>query len=294
MRSIDVKAYAKINLTLDIVGVREDGYHTVDMVMQSVSLHDRVKITLNDSGEVTLCCSKPHIPTDMKNTAYKAARYFLDAAGLHYGADIYIEKVIPDQAGMGGGSADAAAVLRGLNHLCEAELGDAPLNTAELLYIGMRIGADVPFCIMNGTQRCGGIGELLIPVSDMPKCGLLIAKPDISVSTPEAYKQCDTKPDSGVRYTKAMLRAVNEHALPGIAAALGNRFDDALQLEPVQEIKKIMLESGAMNAVMTGSGSAVFGIFETVESAEKVLALMDKTKAKWFVSEPVTAEEAKI
>ena len=294
MRSIEVKAYAKINLSLDIVGVREDGYHTVDMVMQSVSLGDRVKVALNETGEISLRCSKPHIPVDMRNTAYKAARYFLDATGLPYGADIEIEKIVPDQAGMGGGSADAAAVLRALNRLCGEELGEAPLNTAELLYIGMRIGADVPFCILNGTQRCGGVGEVMIPLRDMPNCGLVVVKPDVSVSTPEAYRMCDTKPNSGVRYTPAMVAAVGNGDVRAVSAHLGNRFDDALQIPQVQVIKKALLESGAMNAVMTGSGSAVFGIYENEAAAERAAAALDKDLGAVFTAVPVSADEARI
>lgn len=294
MRSVDVNAYAKINLSLDIVGRREDGYHTVDMVMQSVSLCDKVRVALNETGEVTLACSKPHIPVDMRNTAYKAARYFLDATGLPYGADIYIEKVVPDQAGMGGGSADAAAVLRALNFLCEEEIGEAPLNTADLLYIGMRIGADVPFCILNGTQRCGGVGEVMIPLRKMPMCGLVVVKPNVSVSTPEAYKQCDTKPDSGVRYTANMVRALENGDLKQIASNLGNRFDDALAIPEVQFIKTALLESGAMNAVMTGSGSAVFGIYESETAAQAAAEKLDRNLGAIFTVVPVTADEAKI
>ena len=145
MQVIEINAYAKVNLSLDIVGRREDGYHTVDMVMQSVSLCDRVRVTLNDSGQIRLTCSKPHIPEDGRNTAFKAAQLFLDVTGLPFGAEIHIEKHIPDEAGLGGGSADAAAVLRAMNRLCAEVLGREPLNTAELLYLGMRIGADVPY-----------------------------------------------------------------------------------------------------------------------------------------------------
>ncbi len=294
MRSIEVKAYAKINLSLDIVGRREDGYHTVDMVMQSVSLCDLVRVTLNDTGVISLACSKPHIPTDIRNTAYKAAQYFLDATGITKGVEIYIEKYVPDQAGMGGGSADAAAVLRALNRLCEEEYGEAPLNTAELLYLGTRIGADVPFCILNGTQRCSGIGEIMIQLADMPDCGLVVVKPDVSVSTPEAYKQCDTKPDSGVRYTSKMVYAVEEHSLSAVAQALGNRFDDALQIPEVQEIKTALLAAGAENAVMTGSGSAVFGVFSDIESAEKAASVLDKSMGEIFTAVPISAETAKL
>lgn len=288
MRSIEVNAYAKINLSLDIVGRREDGYHTVDMVMQSVSLCDKVKVALNDTGEITLLCSKPYIPTDIRNTAYKAARYFFDASGLANGADIYIEKCVPDQAGMGGGSADAAAVLKALNKLCEEEHGEAPLNMAELLYLGMRIGADVPFCILNGTQRCGGVGEIMIPLADMPSCGLVVVKPPVGVSTPEAYKQCDTKPDSGIRYTPGMIRAVESHSLTQIAKALGNRFDDALQIPEVQKIKEALMTGGAENAIMTGSGSAVFGIFSNIELAQKVADSLDKSLGDIYTAVPVS------
>ncbi len=292
MRSIEVNAYAKVNLSLDIVGRREDGYHTVDMVMQSVSLCDLVRVTLNDTGEISLSCSKPHIPTDIRNTAYKAARYFLDVTGIPAGVDIYIEKHVPDQAGMGGGSADAAAVLRALNRLCEKEYGEALLNTAELLYIGMRIGADVPFCILNGTKRCGGVGEIMVPLADMPKCGLVIVKPDVSVSTPEAYRQCDTKPDSGVRYTEEMVDAVESRFLANIAKALGNRFEDALEISEVQKIKEALLGVGAMNAVMTGSGSAVFGIFETEQEAQKASAALRVDLGEIFTAVPVSAMDA--
>ena len=260
MNTAECNAYAKINLSLDITGRREDGYHTVDMVMQSVSLCDRVRVTLNDTGEVILKCSKPHIPCDGRNTAYKAAQYYFDATGVPFGADIYIEKHIPDQAGMGGGSADAAAVLKLLNHLC-AEAGEEPLNTAELLYLGLRIGADVPFCILNGTYRCLGIGEQLLPLAEIPKCYFVVVKPDVGVSTPEAYRACDNVPDGGMRYTPGMVRAVEHRSIEEIANALGNRFDDALQISVVQEVKKYLCENGALNALMTGSGSAVFGIF---------------------------------
>ena len=286
MNTAECNAYAKINLSLDITGRREDGYHTVDMVMQSVSLCDRVRVTLNDTGEVILKCSKPHIPCDGRNTAYKATQYYFDATGVPFGADIYIEKHIPDQAGMGGGSADAAAVLKLLNHLC-AEAGEEPLNTAELLYLGLRIGADVPFCILNGTYRCLGIGEQLLPLAEIPKCYLVVVKPDVGVSTPEAYRACDNVPDGGMRYTPGMVRAVEHCSIEEIANALGNRFDDALQISVVQEIKKYLCENGALNALMTGSGSAVFGIFSEKSLAENAAKRMPQAFGACFLAEPV-------
>lgn len=292
MQSIEISAYAKINLSLDIVGRREDGYHTVDMVMQSVSLCDRVRVTLNDSGRINLACSKPHIPCDGRNTAFKAAQFFLDVTGLPFGAEIYIEKHVPDQAGLGGGSTDAAAVLRAMNRLCAGVLGREPLNTAELLYLGMRIGADVPFCVLNGTQRCGGIGEIMVPLAPMESCTLLIAKPSICISTPEAYSLVDRMPDGGARYTEAMVRALERRDLPAVARCLGNRFEDALCRPQVQALRAAMLGGGALNARMTGSGSAVFGIFADPEAARRAQAALEGHCEAVFLARPVSAEEA--
>ena len=292
MQSLELNAYAKINLSLDITGRREDGYHTVDMVMQSVSLCDRVRVSLNDSGTIRLSCSKLHIPLDARNTAFKAAQYFLDATGLPFGADIYIEKRTPDQAGMGGGSADAAAVLRALNRLCAEVCGKEPLNTADLLYIGMRIGADVPFCILNGTRRCEGIGEKMTTLAPMAPCTLLIVKPNVGVSTPEAYRRCDSMPDNGTRYTGSMVRAIERRSLEEIARCLGNRFDDALQLPQVQFVKMLLRQNGAMNAMMTGSGSAVFAIFADEERARRAQEAVPAQLGETFLTRPITAEEA--
>lgn len=292
MQSIEINAYAKINLSLDIVGRREDGYHTVDMVMQSVSLCDRVCVTLNDSGQIRLACSKPHIPCDGRNTAFKAAQLFLDVTGLPFGAEIYIEKYIPDQAGLGGGSADAAAVLRAMNHLCRSVLGREPLNTAELLYLGMRIGADVPFCILNGTQRCGGIGEIMVPLAPMEPCTLLLAKPSLSVSTPEAYSLVDRMPDAGVRYTENMVHALECRDLRAVARCLGNRFEDAMHHPQVQALQAAMLGGGALNARMTGSGSAVFGVFTDLSAARRTQAALADRCEDIFIARPVSAEEA--
>lgn len=278
---MEMNAYAKINLSLDITGRREDGYHTLDTVMQSVTLADRVTAVLTETGEITLTCTKPHIPTDGKNTAFRAAQLFLDSTGLDFGVKIHIEKHIPDEAGLGGGSADAAAVLRLLNRMA-----GEPLVTAELLYIGMQIGADVPFCVLNGTQRCGGIGEQMVPLRAMPACGLVLVKPPVGVSTPEAYRQCDTVPDSGERYSGALTRALERRSLAETAQALGNRFDDALQFPAVREIKEKLCALGALNACMSGSGSAVFGVFETPEKAEEAKTALGSVYGETFTAEP--------
>lgn len=287
---LEVSAPAKINLSLDITGIQENGYHTVDMVMQSVSLCDVIRMELDMSGEILLSCSKPQIPVTGKNTAYRAAQLFLDVTGLPFGVKIHIEKNIPDQAGMGGGSADAAAVLRGMNALCGEAMGELPLNTADILYIGMRIGADVPFCVLNGTKRCQGIGEILLPLAPLENCSILIIKPPVGISTPEAYHSCDCVPDFGVRYTPQMVKALESRSLTAVTGALGNRFEDALQLPQVVKIKELLLDAGASGALMTGSGSAVYGIFENEEHAQNVKASFGDQFGETFLVHPIQGE----
>ncbi len=283
---MEIRAFAKINLTLDIVGRREDGFHLLDSVMQSVSLFDTVSVSLNESGAVRLACSAPGVPTDEKNTAFRAARFFLDAAGLPFGADIRIEKRIPSEAGLGGGSADAAAVLRALNALAE-EKGEAPLALGELLYLAMRVGADVPFCVLNGTQRCGGIGERMVPLAPLPACGIVILKPEAGVSTPEAYRAADAAPDDGKRYTPAFVRALERRSLADAARALGNRFEDALGIPECKAAREALLAAGALGAAMTGSGSAVFGIFPTQSEAEAACEALSSQWPRAFAVRPV-------
>ena len=282
-----IGARAKINWTLDITGRRADGYHLMDMLMQSVTLADEITLEKTTDGIITLTTGgTPLLPADEHHLALRAARALQKATRCPLGARIHVVKHIPVGAGMGGGSADAAAVLKLLNHLC-AEAGEEPLNTAELLYLGLRIGADVPFCILNGTYRCLGIGEQLLPLAEIPKCYLVVVKPDVGVSTPEAYRACDNVPDGGMRYTPGMVRAVEHRSIEEIANALGNRFDDALQISVVQEIKKYLCENGALNALMTGSGSAVFGIFSEKSLAENAAKRMPKAFGACFLAEPV-------
>ena len=182
-----VKAYAKINLTLDVTGKREDGFHTLDTVMQSVSLYDELELARVDEPGVHLLCSKEYLPVDTKNTAYRAAQYFLERCGLREeGVSISIRKRIPSRAGMGGGSADAAGVLRGLDELYSTKLG-----IPALMELGAQVGADVPFCVHGGTCRCTGVGDILEPVPAMPDCFLLICKPPAGMRTPRASALID-------------------------------------------------------------------------------------------------------
>lgn len=284
MRSIEVNAYAKINLSLDIVGRREDGYHTVDMVMQSVSLGDIVRVTLNDTGEISLSCSKPHIPTDIRNTAYKAARYFLDVTGISNGVEIYIEKRVPDQAGMGGGSADAAAVLRALN-----EYYGNPLSILALAELGAEIGSDVPFCVVCGTAMVEGRGEKLRKLPDMPDCIFVVVKPDFSVSTPELYRKIDEVTIAKRPDNKAMESALLAGDLKKVAENVFNVFDPVVTEDHLElnYIKSVFHQYGAVTYQMTGSGSACFAIVSEFEIAAVLCNMLKENYPDVFICKPV-------
>ena len=263
-----LSAWAKINLSLDVTGLREDGYHTLDTVMHTVSLCDRLTLSLEEEPGIRLATDRDYLPVDEKNTAYRAAKLFFEAAGRpHQGLTLRIEKHIPSRAGMGGGSADAAAVLRGLNALF-----GAPLSGAELEALGARIGADVPFCVRGGSCRCTGVGEVLTPAPALPPCFLVICKPPVGVSTPRAYALLDRLPPARTQATPRVLEALAQGDLRAIGESLGNRFEDALHLIPVRQARKAMLAAGALGARMTGSGSAVYGLFPREDAARRAMA----------------------
>lgn len=259
-----ILAPAKLNLTLDILGTRMDGYHLMKMVMQAVSLCDR--ITIEHASGFSLSCDSSVVPMDSSNLAVRAAECFCAHIGVPMDSFcLLLEKNIPSGAGMGGGSADAAGVLAGLNVFLGANL---PLS--ELCGLGERIGADVPFCLTGSTALVEGIGELVTPVPDFPDCHFLIVKPGFSVNTREAFIQFDhggihSRPD-----TNKMLEAVASSDLPRAAHFLGNVFEQTVPFPQLREIKEAMLLGGALGAVMTGSGSAIFGIFDREEAAKTV------------------------
>ena len=265
MKAIKLNAPAKINLLLDIIKLLPNGYHSLFMVMQSVDLCDEVEVTLRDDGKITLECSEKALPTDEKNIAYKAAVKFFEASNLNFGADIKLTKNIPFEAGLAGGSTDAAAVLKALNTLCKTKL-----TNEELCRIGVKLGADVPYCIMRGTVLAEGIGEILTPLPAMPKCAILIAKPNISVSTKMVYEALDAKEIERHPDIEGILDGLEKGDLARVASSMGNVLE-AVTIERypvIEEIKTAMKEEGALNAMMSGSGPTVFGIFE------------DKTKAR--------------
>ena len=277
-----LKAYAKINLTLDVTGKREDGYHTLDTVMQTVSVWDELEIKKINKPGIRLFCNREYLPVDTKNTAFRAAQYFFEHCGITgQGLTIHIRKYVPSRAGMGGGSADAAAVLHGLNKMFKANL---PLET--LVELGAKVGADVPFCVVGGTCRCQGIGEQVEPVALMPDCWLVICKPPAGMSTPRAYALIDQFPLTRVQATGKMVNLLAGGDLRRIGEGLANRFDETMKLQQVREIKRILLSAGALGASMTGSGSAVFGIFDSEEAARASMQRLEG-KGRLYLANPL-------
>lgn len=266
--ALKLRAFAKLNLYLDITGRREDGYHTLETVMQSISLGDEVTVAACPGDGITLTCSREDIPTDSRNTAYRAAELFMRASGETGGVLLDIQKNIPSGAGMGGGSADAAAVLRGLNRL----FGE-PLSERQLLDIAVQVGADVPFCLVGGTKLCRGIGEQM---SDFPaaKGIFVVVKPDFGCPTGEAYKKYDSSPIPPRGGLEGFRAAMPEKYAP----EMYNVFQQLYADERIEEICRRLVELGARGAMLTGSGSAVFGVFDDIHAAR---AAQKKFSMSW-------------
>lgn len=274
MDKIVIKAMAKINLGLDVIRKRTDGYHEVRMVMQSVNLYDTLTFTKSDEKGITLTANKREIPLDERNLIYKAADLLYKKYSMPEGVRIHLDKKIPMAAGMAGGSTDAAAALTGMNQLFE--LG---ISQEELCGLGVKIGADVPYCIMGGTVLAEGIGEILTPLPPAPDCFLVIAKPGIDVSTKYVYENLHADKLTCHPDIDGMVRAVSNQDRRGIAAAMGNVLETVtVQEYPViDEIKKFMKENGAVNSLMSGSGPTVFAIMENAEKAERLKQSLAET-----------------
>lgn len=265
MRRVVMRSPAKINLTLDITGRRADGYHLIRSVMQSVGLYDIVTVELTDPARgLTLTADDAQVPLDESNTALRAARLFLDTVGEKAGAVIHLRKTIPMQAGLAGGSADAAGVIAALDHLLDTRLTPAALGE-----IGAKVGADVPFCLLGGAAEATGIGTTLRTLPGMPDCRLVLAKPPCGVSTAEAYRLVDDHPLAQRPQTDRMIQALCRGDLQGVAAGLCNVFEQAIGLPEVKHIRGIMSAHHTLGSAMTGSGSAVFGIFTEEADARR-------------------------
>jgi 4-diphosphocytidyl-2-C-methyl-D-erythritol kinase len=281
MKPFVVKAYAKLNLALDLVGRREDGYHLLRMVNQSVSLADR--LTVLPSDMLLVGCDDVDLPDGSENIAYRAAEHFYEIVPEAPKIQIQIEKHIPHEAGLGGGSTDAAAVLQILN-----QISGKPFSEKALLALGEKIGADVPFCIRGGTALVEGIGEQIIPLNEMPDCKIVLCKPKIGVETKAAFEMSDRLPSLLACYSENVKQAVKEGDLIKLSASLGNFFEDILKLPEILKLKAAFLKMGALGAAMTGSGSAVFGIFDDAVLAQKCVDSLKKQYDETFLCEPVS------
>lgn len=279
LQSVHLLAPAKLNLSLDVVGILPGGYHALDMVMQAVSLYEQV--TLRRSMDLVVRIPGSRIPTGPKNTAYKAALAFFYYTGLLAGADITIRKSVPVRAGMGGGSADAAAVLVGLNTLYGAHL-----SMTELCALGASVGADVPFALMGGTCRVQGLGDLIKALPPCPDCWFTVIMPGYGISTPAAFAAYDqigspTHPDCAAQET-----AIRSGDLNGLCSAAGNALEVCAGGADTAALKEALTAHGARAALMTGSGAAVFGIFETEDAARQAAAALEAAGRQIYTLRP--------
>ncbi len=281
-----VEANAKLNLTLDVLGRRPDGYHDMRMIMQSVELADLLDITRSGSGELRVSTNLHFLPNNAKNLAAQAALRWWEAQGnASQGLDITIDKHIPVCAGMAGGSSDAAAVLRALN-----ELEGAGLSPAQLARIGERVGSDVPYCVTGGTALAEGRGEVLTPLPPLPPCWVVLCKPEFSISTPALFAKIDSvklrcRPD-----TQGVIAALEARDLVGVARRMYNVFEDALperQRSRVNDIKNVLIQCGALGASMSGTGPTAFGLFDSEALAREAQERLTGVGGEVFLTRTV-------
>ncbi len=261
-----LQAFAKINLGLDVLGKREDGYHEVRMIMQTIRMYDQLDMRKSVEPGIHLTTNKKYIPVDENNLVWRAAKLMMDTCGIIEGVSIHLHKVIPVAAGMAGGSSDAAATLVGMNRLFHCGL-----SKEKLMELGVQIGADVPYCVLRGTALAEGIGEKLTVLPPMPDCWILIGKPGISVSTKYVYTTLDLNTDTVHPDINGMKKALEDGNLYGITERMGNVLQDVTipAYPEVERIKEQMKALGAVNAMMSGSGPTVFGIFDNEEKAQE-------------------------
>ncbi|MDR7317457.1 4-diphosphocytidyl-2-C-methyl-D-erythritol kinase [Brevibacillus nitrificans] len=288
---ISVKAPAKINLTLDVLAKRPDGYHEVEMVMTTVDLADRVDLTLRGDGEITLDCSASFVPDDIRNHAYKAAVLLKERYQVREGVHLYIDKQIPVAAGLAGGSSDAAATLRGLN-----QLWNLGLSLDELAAVGAQIGSDVPFCVYGGTALAKGRGEQITHLNTPAPCWVILAKPPIGVSTADVYGNLRVQEIDNHPLTGQMLRAISEQDFPMMCQALGNVLENVtLSLHPqVRQIKELMMASGADGVLMSGSGPTVFALVQKEAKVHRIYNALRGFVKDVFVARMLGAKEGEM
>lgn len=281
-----IQANAKLNLTLDVLGKRPDGYHDLKMIMQSIALADTLTLEKNDAQELRVHTNLHFLPNNEKNLAAAAALRFWEALGRErQGLDIAIEKCIPVCAGMAGGSSDAAAVLWAMNRM-EGE----PFSAVELARVGERVGSDVPYCVLGGTALAEGRGEVLTPLPALPQCWVVVCKPDFPISTPELFARIDSfklrcRPD-----TDGAIEALQAGDLGGVARRMYNVFEDVLpdrQQARVAQIKNVLIQFGALGANMSGTGPTAFGLFDDKGKAEDAFSQLKELSTETFLTQTV-------
>lgn len=283
---MEIRAHAKLNLTLDVLGRRPDGYHDLRMIMQSIGLADVLTLEENGAGELRVSTNLHFLPNNEKNLAAQAALRWWEARGqAPRGLDIAIEKHVPVCAGMAGGSSDAAAVLRALN-----AMEGGPLSPAELARIGERVGSDVPYCVIGGAALAEGRGEVLTPLPPLPQCWVVLCKPEFSISTPALFAKIDSvrlrcRPD-----TQGAIAALEAGDLAGVARRMYNVFEDALperQRARVNDIKNVLIQSGSLGASMSGTGPTAFGLFDDEGLAREAQERLKEFGGEVFLTQTV-------
>ncbi|MGG7076348.1 4-(cytidine 5'-diphospho)-2-C-methyl-D-erythritol kinase [Clostridium sardiniense] len=266
------KAYAKVNIALDVIGKREDGYHLLRMIMQAIDLYDEILIEKIDKG-IKINCNKPYVPTDERNLAYKAARLFMDKFNIKSGVNITINKNIPVSAGLAGGSTDCAAVLKLMNKMFKTNLSDQ-----ELMDLGVKLGADVPYCIIGGTALCEGIGEKITKLKPFKDKILVLVKPPFGVSTKVVYQEFDLSKVVFHPNVEGLIKNIEEDNLKYVASNMKNLLENVTlaKYKEIISIKQSMIECGSIGSMMSGSGPTVFAFFDDMVKAQKCYDIMKK------------------
>lgn len=280
---MNIKAYAKINLSLDVIGKRKDGYHLLRMIMQSINIHDEITIEEIDNG-IIIDSDKPYIPKDERNLAYKAAEIFINKYGIKKGVKIFINKNIPVAAGMAGGSADAAAVLKAM-----VEMFRVDTSQSELMELGLKIGADIPFCIKGGTALCEGIGEVITPLEPFKNHVIVIVKPNFGLSTKEVYKSLDINKIHRHPKTDEIIQAIEKNDVHFVSDNLRNVLENVSfrKHNVLRSIKSKIVSMGALGSLMSGSGPTIFGIFDDEKKAQQCFEYFKSKYNQVYLSETI-------
>lgn len=278
-----IKAYGKVNISLDVVGKREDGYHLLSMIMQNIDLYDEIEVEKQQCG-ITLECNKSYVPVDNRNLAYKAAEIFKERYDIVDGVKINIEKNIPVSAGLAGGSTDAAAVLKVMN-----ELFNVNATEEELMELGLKLGADIPYCIHGGTALCEGIGEIITPIKSFKDKIIVLVKPAFGVSTKEVYKNFNLEKVKQHPKTSEIINAIENDDLNFVASNMKNLLENVTlrKHKILIKIKEEMNACGAINSMMSGSGPTVFAFFDDMLKAQRCFEKMKKKYSDVFITRTI-------